>query len=193
MITKRDQDIYNFLDEDGLKFHTANSNQIHEIFFKNTSYRYSRKRLQYLYSIGFLKRTRSTISNDFAYYIDKKSYISKIHHDLIRTELYVNLIKYHNVLEWNNESSIVNIRPDAITYINDNDIVFPVFIEIHLNNQFNFDKYIKFIKDNDLTAIYGRIPRVIICTDRKVKIQNMNIKFKVIDFTTMKGLDSLFK
>lgn len=189
MITKRDQDILNFIEE----FHIATSSQIQKLFFKNTSYRYSRKRLQYLFNQGFIKRTRSTINNDYAYYIGKKqSLLQQVHHDLIRAELYVALINTYEILEWNNEMVIENIRPDALTYIRNHGIVFPVFIEVHLSNRFDFDKYKDFIRDNDLRAVFGITPRVIICTDRQVTIPNIGIKFKVVGLD-MSGVDTLFK
>jgi hypothetical protein len=187
MITKRDQDIINFLED----FHIATSNQIHKLFFSNISIRYSRTRLDYLQKEGYIKRTKSTIDNCFAYYINKKP--SQIHHDLIRSELYSHIKKQYTVLEWNNEQTIVNIRPDALCFINDHDIVFPVLIEIHLNNKFNFDKYSDLIKNNDIKAIFGIMPKVLICTDREMTIkQNIGLKFKLIDLN-MNGLESILK
>lgn len=186
MITKRDQDMFNEIEE----FHVMTSSQIFKLFFADSSKRYSQLRLQHLTDEGFLKRTRSTINNDYAYYIDKKPL--QVHHDLIRSELYVNLKQRYEVLEWNNEVTIANIRPDAMTYIKDHGIIFPVCVEVHLSNQFNFDKYIHLIKENDLKAMFGLNPRVIICTDRDVKIPPMSIKFKVIDLK-MDGLNTLFK
>lgn len=188
MVTKRDQDVFNFLE----KFHTVTSNQLHELFFKNTSYRYSRKRLQYLFEQGFIKRIRSTIDNSFAYYLEKKSLLQQIHHDLIRAEVYVNINRLYNILEWTNETTIDHIRPEAVTYIDNHGIVFPVFLEVHLSNQFDFDKYKSFVKNNDLKAMFGIMPRVIICTDRQVTVPNMGIRFKVIGLD-MSGLNTLFK
>lgn len=189
MITNRDQNILNFLED----FHISTSNQIHRLFFNNTSYRYSRKRLQYLFNkLELIKQTRSTIDNCFAYYINKKPV--QIHHDLLRTELYTCIKNQYHILEWNNETTIVNIRPDALCYINNNGITYPVFIEIHLNNKFNFDKYIDFTKANDIKAMFGLMPKVIIFTDRQINIPtNIGIKFKAIDIYNMNGLNTLFK
>lgn len=196
MITKRDQDIINFVTD----FHIATSKQIHSLFFENISYRYTRKRLQYLSEIlKEIKPTHSTIDNCIAYYTDKKPV--QIHHDLIRAELFVNLKKQYNVLDWSNETPIVNIRPDALSYINNSfayinnhGIVFPIFIEIHLNNKFNFQKYIDLVKNNNLHEMFGIMPRVLICTDRQLTIPtNIGIKFKAIDIYNMNGLNTLFK
>lgn len=196
MITKRDQDILNFIEE----FHIATSSQIHKLFFDQSNYRYCMQRLQQLYNIGFLKRARSTISNEHAYYIKKPSLLQQMHHDLVRSELFVNINKTYKILAWNNEEPIKNIRPDAMvyvqnsafTYINDHGIVFPVFIEIHLNNKFNFDKYKDLLKNNDLKAMFGLMPRVVICTDRQVTPPQIGIRFKVVGID-MKGLDTIFK
>jgi hypothetical protein len=172
-------------------FHIATTNQIHRLFFPDTSYRYVAKRLEYLSSQGYIKRAKSTIDNCFAYYSDKKPV--QVHHDLIRSELYSHMKTKLNMLEWHNEFVIEDIRPDALTYIDDNGIVFPVLIEVHLSNKFNFDKYISLVQKNDLKAIFGLMPRVIICTDREVTIsKNIGLKFKVVGFD-MSGLESLFK
>lgn len=170
-------------------FHHAATSQINRLFFYSTSDRYCRKRLQYLYELGFLKRTRSTLGNDYAYYIDKKSLLDQVHHNLIRTELYIKMCKVFKVLEWHNEFSVGHIRPDAFCYIDNG---YPVFIEVHLSNNFNFDKYKEFAK-HDLLSMFGILPRVIICTDRQVTIpQNIGLKFKIIGFD-MTGLETLFK
>lgn len=186
MITKRDQDIINFLES----FHIATTSQIHRLFFAGTSDRYTRKRLKHLFDKKLVKRDRSTINNDYAYYIERKP--CQVHHDLLRTEIYTQLKQQYNVLEWNNEYPVMNIRPDSFAYISDHGIPFPVFIEIHLNNKFNFDKYKELLENADLKAIYGIMPRVIIVTVQEIKVPNIGIKFKVINLD-MKGLEAIFK
>ncbi len=188
MITKRDQDVFNFIE----KFKAATTGQINQLFFSETSDRYCRKRLQYLYEQGYLKRIRSTISNDYAYYIKKKSYLQQIHHDLLRTQVYVTLKGLYKIIDWNNEMSIESIRPEAVAYIEDHKIIYPVFVEVHLSNSFNFNKYKDLLNSVDLKALFGLMPRVIICTDRKVLVPNIGLKFKVIGFD-MTGLETLFK
>jgi hypothetical protein len=193
MILKREQNSFNFLEE----FHIATTSQIRRLFYYNTSDRYCRQRLYDLYRQGFLKRTRSTTSNEYAYYLDKRP--GQIHHDLIRVELYINLRQRYNVLDWQNESPVGHTRPDALAlvgsdfaFVEDNGIIFPIFVEIHLNNKFNFDKYKQLLKDIDLRGLYKVMPRVIICTDQQVTVPNIGIKFKTVGFD-MKGLDSIFK
>lgn len=183
MVTKRDQDILNFLEE----FHAATSGQIHKLFFTGTSYRYSRKRLQYISEQGFVKRTRSTINNDNAYYIKKPSLLQQLHHDLIRTELYTAIRSKYELLSWANEVPVGNIRPDALAYVQHSGIVFPLMIEIHLSNGFDFDKY-----KQDFKPYFGINPRVVICTDREIKPSVLPVKFKVVTLD-MSGLDSLIK
>jgi hypothetical protein len=182
MITRRDQDIFNFIED----FHVATCSQIQQLFFPRISKRYAQKRMQYLYDQGFLKRTRSTINNDYAYYIEKKSLLQQVHHDLIRAELYVQMHERYDVLEWHNEFAIDHIRPDALTYIKHKGVVYPVLIEIHLSKQFNFEKY-----RIDLVSLFGVRPTVLICTDRQVTIQPVGQKFKVIGLD-MVGLNTLF-
>jgi hypothetical protein len=179
MITKKDQDILNFIEE----FHIATSKQINSLFYNNV--RYCNERLKKLTDNGFIKVTRSTIDNCHAYYADKKPV--QIHHDLIRTELYTHIVKRYKVLEWHNEMAVGNIRPDALCYIVDHGVTFPVVVEIHLNNKFDFDKY-----NFDLKEYLGPFPRVIICTDREVKIPAMAVKFKVVGLD-MEGLENIIK
>lgn len=181
MITKRDQDILNFLQD----FHIATSAQLHRLFFPTASPRYSRKRLRYLADCGYIKRARSTIDNSHAYYVDKKPV--QMHHDLIRAELYTAIRSRFDLLEWNNEAPVSHIRPDALAYIKSAGIVFPIMVEVHLNNKFDFDKY-----KMDFRPIFGISPRVIICTDREVKPPVSTVKFKLVGLD-MSGLDTLLK
>jgi hypothetical protein len=194
MITQNDQSMFNFVDD----FHAATTSQLRRLFFKKSSYQYTCKRIKYLADNGYIKQTKSTLDNGYAYYNGTKPV--QLHHDLIRAELFVSLKDKYKVLAWNNEEKVKNIRPDAtayvnnsaFTYIDDHGIVFPVFIEIHLNNHFNFDKYKELIRTTNLKELYGIMPRVIICTDRQVTVPNIGIKFKVIGLD-MSGLDTLFK
>ena len=187
MITKRDQDILNYLDD----FKISTTKQIHRIFFNGLSYRCCARRLEQLEKYGHIKHTNSTIDISFAYYTDKKPV--QIHHNLLRSEIYSHIINMYNVLEWHNEYSFQNIRSDSFAYIDDHGIPFPVFLEVHLGNSFNFDKYNILAKENDLKVIFGLMPRVVIFTDRNVSLpKNSPIKFKLVDVNT-KGLDSLFK
>jgi len=174
MITRRDQDILNAIET----FHVLTVSQIHRLFFHLVSPRYTRRRLKYLADQGYIKRTRSTIDNSYAYYIDKKSLLQQIHHDLIRAELYVTLKQRYDVLEWHNEYTIDHIRPDALAYIK-HGTVHPVLVEVHLSNQFNFDKY-----KMDFMPIFGVKPTIIICTDRHINIPSTQ-KFRIvgIDYT----------
>ncbi len=187
MITKREQDVICMLED----FHIATTNQIFMLFFKNTSLRYCQTRLSYLKKENVIKKTRSTIDNCNAYYITNKKPI-QVHHDLLRAELYAKISCKYTVLEWFNEYSIENIRPDAFAYIKDNGIVFPIFIEVHLSNKFNFEKYSELLKICDLKSMFGIIPRVIICTDRQITIPNIKIRFRQVDID-MSGIDSIFK
>jgi hypothetical protein len=181
MITKKDQDVLNFLTD----FHIGTCNQIHKLFYNLTSIQYTRKRLKYLYDNDYIKRARSTIDNSYAYYIDRKPV--QLHHDLIRAELYANIKSRYDLLEWTNEAPVSNIRPDALAYVKHVGIVFPLMIEIHLSNGFNFDKY-----KIDFKPIFGTNPRVIICTDREVKPPVYAVKFKIVGLD-MSNLDSLLK
>lgn len=176
MITQRDQDILNFLEE----FHAATTSQLQRLFFHGTSYRYSCKRLQCLYEQGFLKRMRSTISNEYAYYLKKSSMLQQIHHDLIRTELYVSIKEQYKLLEWNNEMPISNIRPDALAYI---EYGLPLMIEIHLSNRFNFEKY----KQNFI-PLFGIQPRIIIVSDKKINPPDS--RYRIIK-TNMQGVGKI--
>jgi hypothetical protein len=192
IINTNEQNILNFISD----FHIATSGQIYRLFFPG-KYRYCMKRLKTMQEEGFIKRTNSTIDNCFAYYTDKKP--CQLHHDLIRAELFTALNQRYKVISWHNEEPVKNIRPDAtallnsaFTYINDHEIVFPVFIEIHLNNQFNFDKYKELLRTTNLREMYGGMPRVLICTDRELKLPILGIKFKIVGLD-MSGIETLLK
>jgi len=173
MITKRDQDIINFVED----FHIATSKQIHRLFFPNTSIQYRCERLRYLCREKLLKRTRSTIDNCYAYYVKKHS---QVHHDLLRAELFVNIKAQYNLLEWSNEMTIGSIRPDALAYIERG---LPLMIEIHLSNRFDFEKY-----DTDFLPVFGTHPRIVICTDKTLRLPDR--RYRIVT-TDMQGLDRL--
>jgi hypothetical protein len=187
LITKRDQDIINFIEY----FHIATTKQIYRLFFKDVDKRNCSQRLSELLKWKYIKQTVSTIDNCNAYYISQRP--SQLHHDLIRTELYSHIKNKYNLIQWENEKTIDNIRPDALCFINDHDIIFPLFIEVHLSNKFNFNKYLYLTKNNDLKAVFGLMPKVLLITDRQVTVpKGIGIKFKIVDLD-MNGLESLFK
>jgi hypothetical protein len=179
MITARDQSIINFLEE----FHIATSEQIQKLFFSPKNYRYCMQRLRYLSDNLFVRRTRSTINNCYAYYVDSKPV--QIHHDLIRSEVYATIKSLYNVLEWHNEVPIGNIRPDALCYIKEKSMIYPVLLEVHLNNKFDFDKY-----RMDFIPLFGMNPRIIICTDRHISLPDRKFRLVGID---MSGIESFLK
>lgn len=185
MITRRNQDVINFISE----FHVATSSQIQRLIYPE-SYRYCMKELKKMRNDGYIKKMISTINNCHAYYIDRKPV--QIHHDLIRSELFINIREKFNITSWSNETPIKNIRPDAFCFVSDHGISFPLFIEIHLSNKFDFDKYKELIRTADLKAMFGIIPRVLICTDRNIVIPNIGVKFKIVELD-MSGLESLLK
>jgi hypothetical protein len=198
MIVQTEQDLLNFLE----MFHIGTSSQLHKLFWPQTSLRYCNDRLLYHYKQQNLNRCRSTISNGYAYYINKKPV--QVSHDLYRTEVFTAIKQRYEILDWSNEYTVNHIRPDARTnivnqtmaFINDHETIFTVFIEIHLSNKFNFQKYIDFANSTNLKLKYGLPPRVLIVTDREVKIPNeaLNIgfKFKVVGAEDMKGIDRIF-
>jgi hypothetical protein len=91
MITTLDQSVLNFLSD----FHIATSGQICQLYYPG-KYSYCMKRLRGLNEDGFIKRMHSTINNCNAYYSDKKPV--QVHHDLIRSELYMALKTKYDVL-----------------------------------------------------------------------------------------------
>jgi hypothetical protein len=184
MIMPRDQNIFNFLDD----FHIATMKQIQRLFFNNTSYRFAADRIKYLCEHEHIKRIMSTIDKSYAYFTDKKPL--QVHHNLIRAELYSHLLNRYHVTGWRNEYTINDVRPDALCFIEHFGIEFPILVEIHLTNRFNFEKY----KDKDFKPYLGAIiPRVLICTDRQVTLPPYkSVKFKVVG-VDMVGLENLLK
>lgn len=185
MITQRDQTVLNFIED----FRAATSGQICRLFFPG-KYRYCMKRLEKLCKDGHISRTISTINNCHAYYIGKRP--AQLHHDLIRAELFVCMSEHYKVLSWLNEEPVKNIRPDALALVEHRGITYPLFIEIHLNNKFDFEKYENLIRTTDLRQSFGMTPRLIICTDRRTAIPNIGLRIKIIGLD-MSGIDALFK
>jgi hypothetical protein len=191
MLMQRDQLIINGLED----FHVMTSKQITELYFPETSYRFAATRIKYMFEQKWIKQTVSTIDKCFAYYVENKP--AQIHHDLIRAEIYTKLQAVYQVIGWKNEQTILDIRPDAFALISDSGIEFPVMIEIHLSYTFDFNKY----ANKDFSAYMGgKIPRVIICTDKTITLPSFkNVKFKAVGIEVtshglaVNGLESIFK
>jgi hypothetical protein len=173
LITQRDQQIIDLIELTG----AVKTSHIQRLFMKNKSQGkvIAERRLKSLYSLGMVHRTRAFINTEYIYYKKK----TLLEHKLALTELYIALLDLPGeILKFEVEKQIGDIRPDALCdYLYQNN-VYQFFIEIHLAKApFNQQKYEDFYSSGKYREIYKVFPRVIIVSDRQVDIKASKIRY----------------
>lgn len=185
MLTDRDNAVISFLDD----FEVATTSQLHNMFFSNVSLRYCQVRLNKLVEYKELKRVRTHIDQEYLYCVDIPK---QLKHFFIRTNLYFECLKYYTVDQWVNRLQIGKVMPDGYCQLVDHNICFGLFIEVHRsNNIFNQTKYENLYLSGLWKERFNSFPRVLVVTDKNIKLAPSKIKFRVIDIN-FNGLDKIF-
>lgn len=182
METKRDRELYEKIE----KFKILNTSQIHKLIYPTVSEKFCRERLKKLADRKILKRVRYHIDQEFIYYQGKLP--SQLMHRLLLINTYIALNK---PTLFDIEYSIENLRADAYMESVKNDKLYSFFIEIHRNNDFNFTKYQEFF-ERGYDKYFTVFPRIIIVTDKKLKIPNTKLRFIVIK-NNMSNIEDVYK
>jgi hypothetical protein len=188
LITERDQAIIDFISKVG----AATSGQIARIFCRELkqSRCIANRRLASLYRLKKLKRERPFINQEYIYFCDK----GILEHKLTVAEFYANLFNLPGkILKFEVEKPLDNIRPDIICdYLYKNN-VYQYFGEVHLSTKpFNQDKYELFFESGKYKQWYSVFPRIIIISDRDIKLKTTKLKYIKIPLSC-KGLESLLR
>lgn len=140
ILTNRDQEILNFLNE----YKCANTSTIANIFF-NGSKRPCNRRLKNLREHGFIKSSQEFVCLEQIHYISKKP--TQIKHSTIVSnfigELYKNNIE---IIKTKLEFKIYNVRSDLLLVAKVNGKTKIYFIEVCNTKKFDINKYIKLKK-----------------------------------------------
>lgn len=197
-LTDRDRQILDFLEN-----HTIiTSSQLQRIF--NMSLTVQHKRLNKLVEcIPNLKKVRyepemnlfsnkaykELLKNENYYYLNRRP--KNIEHELLMNEFYIMLLeqsKMYNfeILEFNCKYVIdmddFRVRPDAYILLKRDGFEYEYLLELENNKYFNCEKYYALEKRGYI------IPKLLICTDRKVKFylkstEYIRIKLCMSDFS----------
>lgn len=172
MLTRRDLDIINFLEE----YKIASTTTLTAFFFP--SLRSCQIRLKTLTVNGRLKRARLTMNHDYIYYV-KKPY--NVMHKLLATEFYRELYSCSNVLSFVVEKGLGKIRPDAIFGYVDGKNTRLGMLEIEISHKgFDFEKYENFYRTAAYKEFFPIMPTVyIVCKNIKIP-KSSQVKYVTI-------------
>lgn len=179
MLQERDNRVIDFIEE----FKVARTSTIYELFFKNVSLRYCRKRLAKLCEYKELKREKNHISDEYIYYIQKPKHLK---HELLLTDFYRELNKIVNIIGFKCTYSIGSIIADGLVgyKLKNTKGVIIAFVEIQTrNNPVDIEKYEKLFYSNEWVKEFESFPKVIAITNKKVK--------KVEEFEVIKIKENL--
>ena len=172
MIMPTEQKVLDFLDT----FNCATTSQLTKLFY-DTKYPYnkSRRRLKILYDNKHIERERNSVSMEYVYYLRKNN---QFRHSLILTEFYIKLHEIAEIDKFEVEQPYGNIRPDGMCICGYKIFTHYFFIEVHIsNNKFNQDKYISYYGSREWKQYFDVFPKIIIISDKQVKINPTNLKF----------------
>lgn len=189
MITKKDEQIYHYIEEMGF----ATVKQIGELFFSNMEYRtsYAKKRLNRLILDGYIKETKSTNCNQHIFYVDSK-HNRKTRHSIIVMDLYVKFRQMNKlkIMYFDREKPFANkkvISDGFITvkYPVEDGIAFQNFIiEVQTSNN-DYKKVLGKYYDEDVyrdisNVCQGLTPVIIYVDDVTHNMDKVNCPYKVI-------------
>ena len=164
--------------------------QIHKMFYSNVSERFCRQRMKILFDRKQIKRHRSHIDTQYVYYIEKKPYNPE--HRLLVADLYLALqAMNYTVNDLAFEFKCGNIRADAYFEISKGNISHSFFVEVHLSNKFNQDKYEELLESEEWKKDFEIFPKILIITDKAVEKRTTKLRIYTVK-NNLEGLDKIF-
>jgi hypothetical protein len=179
MLTRRDLDIINFLEE----YRIASTTTLQSLYFP--SLRSCQIRLRTLVNSGKVKRARLTMNHDYIYYVKKPG---NYMHDLLVTEFYRCLSQRCKILNFVPEKSLGKIRPDAIFAVEYEGRQKLGLLEVEISHKgFDFEKYEEFYRTAAFKGFFPVMPTVyVICRSTKLpkqsQVKYVTIKTDMSDF-----------
>lgn len=162
ILTKRDEEIINFLNE----FKCATTTTISELFF-NGSKRPTTRRLKHLREHGFIKSSQEYVSIEQVHYINKKP--KQIKHTTICSSFYSLFNQENNIVKSRIEFKIGNVRSDLLIVTEEPKIY---LIEICNTKAFDLNKYINLKRSMEWKKYFPVFPDIIVVSDKKVNKSN---------------------
>lgn len=180
MIQYRDTLILDFISI----FELCTKEHIQKLFFKDTTRNVSARRLKKLTDDYELLNRIKIGGNRFVYYAEKKPSKRLLDHDLLLTDLVVEMIlNGFEILEFKKSFIVGNVISDAyILYKNKNGDIKNMVVEVQLSNSIKscvlkYENYKEKLIDNKIKI--GTVPRLLVITDlsNKVTVEGMKVKY----------------
>jgi len=188
-ITKRDKALLKWLEDVSL---TKEKNGINNkiagnLFYNNCKdpYYNASRRLKELYRNGFLKRHRKSISDDYIYYNDERP-LSE--HQMKLLEVYSKLSTLGDVILFEREVEVIGSKKkrknDGLVVIKNNNIEYPIIIEIDKTHDTDITKINNIIESNYYQNRFGKMPTMLIVKryEFQKKFYSKNINIVYIDW-----------
>jgi hypothetical protein len=185
-VTERDRKALEFIKTVGV----ATTSQIDKAVYRY--YRACVRRLQMLADEGRVDRHREGVNHEYIYYLGKKP--QQAEHGLLLTDAYIRLSEMGEILAFDRTPVWGRLKPDAFAAVKRLDGVYLLALEIErmTGNPFNQNKYEQYHASGIWRRITKEMPRVVVITDKRVKIYPSEIMYVIIP-TSLEGLDKIFK
>ena len=159
MITARDMDVINFLDD----FKVARTSTIASLFYP--SLRVAQKRLETLADYEEVNRARDNINSEYVYYLKKPK---QLRHSLILTDFYRELAKSVTIIGFRSEVTIEHLRADGLVGFVKNGKSHAAFIEVQLaNTPLDIGKYEKLYHSGAYKRYFESFPLIFAVTNKQ--------------------------
>lgn len=172
LLNDRDRAVLNFID-----MCPSNSFIVQKLFFP--SLQTAQRRLNKMYDDKLIKRFRSSISENYIYYTDKKP--KQVEHTLYLSKLYTYWRSQKwEILKFKREIVLGNIRPDAIAIINRDNEITTYLVEVEISNN-PIGKKLKAYEEfyiSDCMELLGCRPIILFITNKK--IPQFELQYEVI-------------
>lgn len=191
MITARDIQIVRWIDE---TVGVATCAQVGKVFFpqQKSADVLTRKRMKVIADAGLVKRFKPELCGPYVYYKGRQPGIAD--HQLTVTEVYTRLAALPGkIATWEKEPVFGSLRPDAFCEIVRGSLHYLYCIEVErmTGNPLNQAKYESYYASGEWRKRWPMFPRVLVVTDKKVKIESTYIRFIIVP-TDFKGLEGIF-
>lgn len=180
MLQHRDKLILDFIST----FKLCTKEHIEKIFFAGTTRNVATRRLKKLTEDYDLLNRVKIGGNRFIYYADKKPSKRLLEHDLVLTDLVVEMIlNGFEILEYKKNFVVGNVISDSyILYKNKEGKVKNMVVEVQLSNSvkncvLKYENYKEKLLDNKIKI--GTVPRLLVITDLSAReyVEGMRVKY----------------
>lgn len=174
MIKNVDYEVIDFLSV----YKVASVDTITELFYKNP--RTARHRLKVLYDNKLVCRARTSVTNQYVYYIKKQPTL--LRHSLLVTDFYRDLHKYtSSIAFFTKEPNLNGKKPDAVFGYRVNGRECIGLLEVEISNKgFDNGKY----TDLNFCKIFPYSPKLFIVSNKnKINTKGIKLEYSILDVT----------